>query len=152
MTPLLVSSSVCLCVSMCVPRCVIGTGLQKMFSASIANVVSVVVGLKSAGISGASTHTLGDCHLKEIPLNAALNTTLGQPQRKIIEWWFNNELFNLLSVALAYGIYKKDLPEPNDKPRHVVFVDMGYTSLQICAVAFNKGKLKVSKPCKFCLR
>lgn len=75
MTPLLVSSSVCLCVSMCVARCVIGTGLQKMFSASIANVVSVVVGLKSAGISGASTRTLGDCHLKECSIKHHLRST-----------------------------------------------------------------------------
>ncbi|CAF1349094.1 unnamed protein product [Adineta steineri] len=34
------------------------------------------------------------------------------------------------AVALGYGIYKADLPEPADKPRLVAFVDMGYTSLQ----------------------
>ena len=51
--------------------------------------------------------------------------------------------FKLFSVALAYGIYKQDLPGENDKPRNVVFVDMGYCSLQVTVVAFNKGKLKV---------
>lgn len=45
--------------------------------------------------------------------------------------------------ALAYGIYKQDLPNPDEKPRTVVFVDMGHSSLQVSAVAFNKGKLKM---------
>jgi heat shock protein len=52
-----------------------------------------------------------------------------------------NYLFIL--VALCYGIYKADLPEPTEKPRLVAFVDMGYTSLQASVVALNKGKLKV---------
>ncbi|KAK3099409.1 hypothetical protein FSP39_004026 [Pinctada imbricata] len=47
------------------------------------------------------------------------------------------------AVALAYGIYKEDLPAENEKPRNVVFVDVGYCSTQVAAVAFNKGKLKV---------
>lgn len=47
------------------------------------------------------------------------------------------------AVALAYGIYKQDLPGENEKPRNVIFVDIGYCSLQVAAVAFNKGKLKV---------
>ncbi|XP_066286293.1 heat shock 70 kDa protein 4-like isoform X5 [Branchiostoma lanceolatum] len=47
------------------------------------------------------------------------------------------------AAALAYGIYKQDLPAPEEKPRNVVFVDMGYKSLQVSACAFNKGKLKV---------
>merc|ERR1719259_233807 len=53
-------------------------------------------------------------------------------------------LFNeTAATALAYGIYKQDLPAPEEKPRNVVFVDCGYSSLQVFAVAFNKGKLKV---------
>ncbi|CAF1083675.1 unnamed protein product [Rotaria sordida] len=47
------------------------------------------------------------------------------------------------AVALCYGIYKGDLPEPTEKPRLVAFVDMGYTALQASVVAFNKGKLKM---------
>uniref|UniRef100_A0A1A8LH20 Heat shock 70kDa protein 4-like n=1 Tax=Nothobranchius pienaari TaxID=704102 RepID=A0A1A8LH20_9TELE len=47
------------------------------------------------------------------------------------------------AVALAYGIYKQDLPTPEEKPRNVVFVDMGHSSFQISITAFNKGKLKV---------
>ena len=49
------------------------------------------------------------------------------------------------AVALAYGIYKQDLPTPEEKPRNVIFVDVGHTDLQLCAAAFNKGKLKVEK-------
>ena len=46
-------------------------------------------------------------------------------------------------AALAYGIYKQDLPEEKEKPRNVVFVDLGHKSLQVIIVAFQKGKLKV---------
>ncbi|XP_039181930.1 heat shock 70 kDa protein 4L isoform X2 [Crotalus tigris] len=47
------------------------------------------------------------------------------------------------AVALAYGIYKQDLPAPEERPRNVVFVDMGHSAYQISVCAFNKGKLKV---------
>ena len=46
-------------------------------------------------------------------------------------------------VALAYGIYKQDLPAAEEKPRTVVFVDVGHAGYQVSACAFNKGKLKV---------
>ncbi|XP_037807800.1 heat shock 70 kDa protein 4 isoform X1 [Lucilia sericata] len=45
------------------------------------------------------------------------------------------------ATALSYGFYKQDLPE--DKPRNVVFVDCGHSSLQVSACAFTKGKLKM---------
>ncbi|MBN3297523.1 HS105 protein, partial [Amia calva] len=47
------------------------------------------------------------------------------------------------AVALNYGIYKQDLPAPEEKPKTVVFVDMGHSAFQVSACAFNKGKLKV---------
>ncbi|XP_063807825.1 heat shock protein 105 kDa [Pseudophryne corroboree] len=50
---------------------------------------------------------------------------------------------DMTAVALNYGIYKQDLPAPEEKPKIVVFVDMGHSSLQLSACAFNKGKLKV---------
>ncbi|CAJ0959783.1 unnamed protein product [Ranitomeya imitator] len=50
----------------------------------------------------------------------------------------------ILAFALNYGIYKQDLPEPDEKPKIVVFfADMGHSSFQISVCAFNKGKLKV---------
>uniref|UniRef100_A0A1Y1JTX9 Heat shock 70 kDa protein 4 n=1 Tax=Photinus pyralis TaxID=7054 RepID=A0A1Y1JTX9_PHOPY len=53
-------------------------------------------------------------------------------------------LFNeTTATALAYGIYKQDLPGPDEKPRNVVFVDCGHASLQVSACAFNKGKLRM---------
>jgi len=53
-------------------------------------------------------------------------------------------LFNeTTATALSYGIYKQDLPNPEEKPRNVVFVDCGFTSLQVFVCAFNKGKLKM---------
>ncbi|CAL4091419.1 unnamed protein product [Meganyctiphanes norvegica] len=45
------------------------------------------------------------------------------------------------ATALAYGIYKQDLPGTEEKPRNVVFVDAGHSCLQVSAAAFNKGKL-----------
>ncbi|XP_028406381.1 97 kDa heat shock protein-like [Dendronephthya gigantea] len=47
------------------------------------------------------------------------------------------------AVALAYGIYKQDLPEENAKSRNVAFIDFGHASLQTSIAAFNKGKLKI---------
>lgn len=47
------------------------------------------------------------------------------------------------ATGLYYGIYKQDLPNVNEKPRHVVFVDMGHSALQVFVCAFNRGKLKV---------
>ncbi|KAI4325286.1 hypothetical protein MLD38_030698 [Melastoma candidum] len=45
------------------------------------------------------------------------------------------------ATALAYGIYKTDLPE-ND-PLNVAFIDIGHSSMQVCIAAFKKGQLKV---------
>ncbi|CAI4229025.1 unnamed protein product [Auanema sp. JU1783] len=49
------------------------------------------------------------------------------------------------AIALAYGIYKQDLPEAVEgvRPRHVVFLDIGHSATQACLVAFNKGRLQV---------
>ncbi|XP_056140568.1 heat shock 70 kDa protein 4a [Lampris incognitus] len=47
------------------------------------------------------------------------------------------------AVTLAYGIYKQDLPVPEEKPRAVVFVDLGHSGYQVSVCAFNKGKLKI---------
>lgn len=54
-----------------------------------------------------------------------------------------NSIFSYV-VALAYGIYKQDLPALEEKPRNVVFIDMGHSSYQVSVCAFNKGKVKVS--------
>ncbi|XP_063161781.1 heat shock protein 105 kDa [Candoia aspera] len=50
---------------------------------------------------------------------------------------------DMTAVALNYGIYKQDLPAAEEKPRLVVFIDMGHSAFQVSACAFNKGKLKV---------
>jgi len=52
------------------------------------------------------------------------------------------------ATALAYGIYKQDLPAPEEKPRNVVFVDCGHTGIQASACSFNKGKL-VMQSCAY---
>ncbi|XP_071717284.1 heat shock 70 kDa protein 15-like [Rutidosis leptorrhynchoides] len=45
------------------------------------------------------------------------------------------------STALAYGIYKTDLPE--NEQLNVAFVDIGHASMQVCIAGFKKGQLKV---------
>ncbi|XP_073141076.1 heat shock 70 kDa protein 14-like [Henckelia pumila] len=45
------------------------------------------------------------------------------------------------ATALAYGIYKTDLPE--SEPLNVAFVDVGHASMQVCIASFNKGQLKI---------
>ncbi|GER44161.1 heat shock protein 70 [Striga asiatica] len=45
------------------------------------------------------------------------------------------------ATALAYGIYKTDLPE--NEPMNVAFVDVGHASMQVCIAAFKKGQLKI---------
>jgi heat shock protein 4 len=46
------------------------------------------------------------------------------------------------ATALGYGITKSDLPEA-ENPRHVIFIDVGHSSLSAAAVAFSKGQLTV---------
>ncbi|KAF9974749.1 adenyl-nucleotide exchange factor sse1 [Actinomortierella ambigua] len=45
------------------------------------------------------------------------------------------------ATALGYGITKTDLPE--DKPRNVVFVEVGHSTYTVSVVAFQKGRLDV---------
>lgn len=47
------------------------------------------------------------------------------------------------ATALAYGIFKTDLPEGKNPAVNVVFVDVGHSAMQVCVVAFKKGELKV---------
>lgn len=49
------------------------------------------------------------------------------------------------AVALAYGIYKQDLPAEGEKPRLVLFLDVGHAASQAYIVAYNKGKLTVGE-------
>ncbi|XP_065200703.1 heat shock 70 kDa protein 4L-like [Planococcus citri] len=55
-----------------------------------------------------------------------------------------SRIFNeTAATALSYGIYKQDLPTPEEPPRNVIFVDCGHSSLQVSACAFNRGKMKM---------
>ncbi len=54
------------------------------------------------------------------------------------------KIFNeTMAVALAYGIYKQDLPIDGQKARTVVFIDVGHAATQVCCAQFNKAKLVV---------
>ncbi|CAA7025789.1 unnamed protein product [Microthlaspi erraticum] len=45
------------------------------------------------------------------------------------------------ATALAYGIYKTDLPE--NELLNVAFIDIGHASMQVCIAGFKKGQLKI---------
>ncbi|KAL1955554.1 hypothetical protein VTO42DRAFT_8433 [Malbranchea cinnamomea] len=47
------------------------------------------------------------------------------------------------AIALGYGITKLDLPTAEEKPRRVVFVDIGYCNYACSVVEFRKGELSV---------
>ncbi|KAF1938692.1 heat shock protein 70 [Clathrospora elynae] len=47
------------------------------------------------------------------------------------------------AVALGWGITKLDLPPPEEKPRRVVFVNIGHSNYTATVVEFKKGELTV---------
>ncbi|EFX67876.1 hypothetical protein DAPPUDRAFT_229110 [Daphnia pulex] len=49
------------------------------------------------------------------------------------------------AAAVAYGLYRTstDLPNADQPPRHVAFVDFGSSALQVAISAFHKGKVKM---------
>lgn len=49
------------------------------------------------------------------------------------------------AAAVAYGLYRSsgDLPNTDQPPKHVAFVDFGASALQVAIAAFHKGKVKV---------
>jgi heat shock protein 4 len=47
------------------------------------------------------------------------------------------------ATALGWGITKLDLPGPEEKPRRVVFVDIGHSNYTASVVEFKKGELAV---------
>jgi len=47
------------------------------------------------------------------------------------------------AVALGYGITKLDLPAAEEKPRRVVFVNIGHSNYTATVVEFKKGELTV---------
>ena len=47
------------------------------------------------------------------------------------------------AIALGYGITKLDLPDADQKPRRIAFVDIGYSDYTCSIVEFKKGELSV---------
>ncbi|CAI4054378.1 hypothetical protein SUVZ_16G1820 [Saccharomyces uvarum] len=50
---------------------------------------------------------------------------------------------DVTAAGVSYGIFKNDLPEGEEKPRIVAFVDIGHSSYTCSIMAFKKGQLKV---------
>ncbi|KAJ4129416.1 adenyl-nucleotide exchange factor sse1 [Fusarium oxysporum] len=50
---------------------------------------------------------------------------------------------DVTAAGVSYGIFKTDLPEGEEKPRIVAFVDIGHSSYTCSIMAFKKGQLKV---------
>ena len=47
------------------------------------------------------------------------------------------------AVALGWGITKLDLPPPEEKPRRVMFINIGHSNYTATVVEFRKGELAV---------
>uniref|UniRef100_A0A8C4QBN4 Heat shock 105/110 protein 1 n=1 Tax=Eptatretus burgeri TaxID=7764 RepID=A0A8C4QBN4_EPTBU len=82
-------------------------------------------------------------------IGSAAKTQVSKWSVKLVSFvhWaiLHNSLLHLSTppVVLAYGIYKQDLPGPDEKSRLVAFVDLGHSAYQVALCAFNKGKLKI---------
>ena len=50
---------------------------------------------------------------------------------------------DITAAAVSYGVFKTDLPEGEEKPRIVAFVDIGHSNYTCSIMAFKKGELKV---------
>ncbi|SCU91999.1 LAMI_0E08284g1_1 [Lachancea mirantina] len=50
---------------------------------------------------------------------------------------------DVTAAAVSYGVFKGDLPEGDQKPRIVAFVDIGHSTYTCSIGAFKKGELKV---------
>lgn len=48
---------------------------------------------------------------------------------------------DVTAAAVGYGVFKNDLPE--DKPKHVAFVDIGHSTYTVTVAALKKGELKI---------
>eukprot|EP00250_Pteridium_aquilinum_P013504 c21375_g1_i1 orf=501-3035(-) len=100
----------------------------------------ILANLKSIAEKNLQTH-VADCVIgipiffSEVQRRAVLNAAAIAGLRPL------RLMHETTATALAYGIYRTDLPE-ND-PINVVFVDVGHAAMQVCVVAFKKGQLKV---------
>lgn len=54
-----------------------------------------------------------------------------------------NIVNDITAAGVAYGVFKPDLPEPNEKPRIVAFVDIGHSTYTTSIAAIQNGQLKV---------
>lgn len=78
-----------------------------------------------------------------------MTNTILWVSKPLLKWYYFVglnvlRLFNeTTATALSYGIYKQDLPAPEEKPRNVIFVDCGHSTLQVSACALNKDKLRM---------
>ncbi|AAS54702.1 AGR212Wp [Eremothecium gossypii ATCC 10895] len=50
---------------------------------------------------------------------------------------------DVTAAAVSYGVFKTDLPEGEEKPRRVAFVDIGHSSYTCSIGSFKKGELKI---------
>lgn len=50
---------------------------------------------------------------------------------------------DVTAAAVSYGVFKTDLPEGDEKPRYVAFVDIGHSTYTCSIIAFKKGEAKV---------
>ena len=50
---------------------------------------------------------------------------------------------DITAAGVTYGVFRTDLPEGEEKPRIVAFVDIGHSDYTCSIMSFKKGELKV---------
>lgn len=50
---------------------------------------------------------------------------------------------DVTAAAVSYGVFKDDLPGPEEKPRIIGLVDIGHSTYTCSIMAFRKGEMKV---------
>ncbi|SCW03654.1 LAFE_0G15236g1_1 [Lachancea fermentati] len=113
-------------------------------------------------------HTYSATQLAAMFINKVKNTVVSETKASITDvaiavpaWYTEEQRYNIAdaariaglnpvrivndvtAAAVSYGVFKTDLPEGDEKPRIVAFVDIGHSSYTCSIGAFKKGELKV---------
>jgi len=111
---------------------------------SVVQITAMLLGqLRRAAMTDLKASKLTDCVIG-VPVGFTDRQRLAMLAAAKIAGLNCLKIFNeTTATALAYGIYKQDLPAEGEKPRRVVFADCGNSNFQLCAADFIKGKLIV---------
>lgn len=117
---------------------------------------------------GGKTHTFSATQLTAMLIDKVKHTVQQETKSTITDvclavpvWYSEEQRYNIAdaariaglnplrivndvtAAAVSYGVFKNDLPGPEEKPRIVGLVDIGHSTYTCSILAFRKGELKV---------